>query len=266
MFKIKLTLLLFSFLFLQNSVFSQNAVKISGCVKYSVIYAGKSINPKPTISNLYFSNNESVDINKRETVNDGNIQKKDNGFQLTLPYGDSLGDQVYRNISNNTIITRTPKNAISEAFIVNEKWTEITWEISKKTKKIGNYNATLATGSFRGRVYKAWFTYEIPTPFGPWKLHGLPGLILEAEDAEKLVTFNLLEIKIPYDTSLFLNIPTADIILTHKEEVYRNDNFHILLAKKMNSRARKGTKVTPVPNNDGRKYKREKTYEWEKEE
>jgi GLPGLI family protein len=251
---------------LHNSVFSQKIPKISGNIKYSVIYTGKSVNPKPTISNLYFSIEECIDINKRETVNEGNVQKKDNGIQLTLPYGDSLGDQVYRNISNNTIVTRTPKNAISEAFIVHEKWTEIIWEISKKTKKIGNYNATLATGSFRGRVYKVWFTYEIPVPFGPWKLHGLPGLILEAEDNEKLVRFNLLEIKIPYDTSQFLNIPTADHIITHEEEVYRNDNFHILLAKKMNSRARKGTKVTPVPNNDGRKYKREKTYEWETEE
>ena len=38
----------------------------------------------------------------------------------------------------------------------------------------------MATTHFRGRDWKVWFSEEIPLPLGPWKLGGLPGLILAA--------------------------------------------------------------------------------------
>lgn len=51
------------------------------------------------------------------------------------------------------------------------------WEITSETKTIQNftcYKATTANGSVT-----AWFAPEIPTPFGPEKYFGLPGLILQ---------------------------------------------------------------------------------------
>ena len=43
--------------------------------------------------------------------------------------------------------------------------------------------------NFRGRTYEAWFTTEIPVKDGPWKFHGLPGLILEVYDIQKHYSF-----------------------------------------------------------------------------
>jgi GLPGLI family protein len=56
------------------------------------------------------------------------------------------------------------------------------WKILSETQKIGNYTAQKATTSFGGRDWVAWFTTDLPFPDGPYKFHGLPGLIVKLED------------------------------------------------------------------------------------
>lgn len=57
------------------------------------------------------------------------------------------------------------------------------WELHPDTTTILSYSCQKATCRFKGRDYEAWFTLEIPRSEGPWKLQGLPGLILRAEDS-----------------------------------------------------------------------------------
>ena len=58
------------------------------------------------------------------------------------------------------------------------------WEVSSETATILNYLCYKAFCRFKGRDYTVWFTPEIPRSEGPWKLGGLPGLILQAEDSQ----------------------------------------------------------------------------------
>lgn len=54
------------------------------------------------------------------------------------------------------------------------------WKFSDETKKIGEYNCQKATLDLHGRKNVIWFTTEVPISFGPMRLNGLPGMVIEA--------------------------------------------------------------------------------------
>ena len=62
-------------------------------------------------------------------------------------------------------------------------------------QEILGYTCQKATCHFRGRNYVAWFAPDIPVRQGPWKLGGLPGLILKAHDTDSLYTFEAVKVE-----------------------------------------------------------------------
>lgn len=71
----------------------------------------------------------------------------------------------------------------SYSFKCEESFSDIRWEVGDSTKNVLGYECMEATTDYHGRSWTVWFAPEIPTIDGPWKLCGLPGLILEAGDA-----------------------------------------------------------------------------------
>ena len=63
------------------------------------------------------------------------------------------------------------------------------WTLHPDTMTILSYSCQKATCRFKGRDYTAWYTMEVPVSDGPWKLHGLPGLIIKAEDRQGHYSF-----------------------------------------------------------------------------
>ncbi|WP_312343135.1 GLPGLI family protein [Chryseobacterium binzhouense] len=84
------------------------------------------------------------------------------------------------------------------------------WKIISENQKIGEWNAQKAEAYFAGRHWIAWFTTEIPIQDGPYKFHGLPGLIVKIEDQTKSHQFTLRAIK---------SIGSAPIILNFNKEI-----------------------------------------------
>jgi len=81
------------------------------------------------------------------------------------------------------------KESIMTTYLIDEPFPTIQWKISTDTMTIRNLSCQKATGHFKGRDYTAWFCAELPYRSGPWKLNGLPGLIVEAYDTKKEVEF-----------------------------------------------------------------------------
>lgn len=69
------------------------------------------------------------------------------------------------------------------------------WKIEKETDKILGFSAQKATLDFGGRKWVAWFTNEIQYSDGPYKFHGLPGLIVKIEDTKGNYSWVLSGIK-----------------------------------------------------------------------
>ncbi len=58
------------------------------------------------------------------------------------------------------------------------------WKLVDEKKKLGTITVQKATTSWGGRNWVAWFAPEIPIQEGPYKFHGLPGLIVELSDTK----------------------------------------------------------------------------------
>jgi GLPGLI family protein len=102
-------------------------------------------------------------------------------------------------------------------YLIDEAMPAINWNMTAETKKIQELNCQKATATFRGRTYSAWFTNQLPYSNGPWKLGGLPGLILEAYDDEKQVVFRFENFENVGHRHIPISIPPDVIVATEKE-------------------------------------------------
>nr|WP_315031063.1 GLPGLI family protein [uncultured Chryseobacterium sp.] len=67
------------------------------------------------------------------------------------------------------------------------------WNITDSIKTSNNLSLQKATTRFGGRNWIAWFSKDIPIPYGPYKFNGLPGLIMELYDTRKDYCFKVIK-------------------------------------------------------------------------
>ncbi len=122
-----------------------------------------------------------------------------NVFQMVESRG-LAATEIFKNFKTKkeTIIT----NLRTQVSIYDEEIPALNWNITNESMVILSYTCKKATTTFLGRQYEAWFTPDIPIDNGPWKLGGLPGLILKANDVQNYYIFECtgiesLKTKIP---------------------------------------------------------------------
>jgi hypothetical protein len=78
--------------------------------------------------------------------------------------------------------------------------------------------AQKATTDFGGRKWVAWFTNEIQFQDGPYKFHGLPGLILNIEDEKGDHVFRFVELKkMPQKVVIFPETKEDELLITKEK-------------------------------------------------
>lgn len=90
---------------------------------------------------------------------------------------------VYMNYPSEGVLTGTAQ--VFKRHYYEEPIEDMSWRLLSDTMTIVGYPCRSAECDFRGRTWRVWYAPDIAVDAGPWKLHGLPGLILLAEDASK---------------------------------------------------------------------------------
>ena len=107
-------------------------------------------------------------------------ETRDEGAMKSVVYQTFL--YIFRSTPDDTM-TVYDKAGSLEYGVYTEPLGEIQWEISDSTKTVLGYDCVMATANYHGRDWTAWFAPDIPLQEGPWKLTGLPGLILETSES-----------------------------------------------------------------------------------
>ena len=142
----------------------------------------------------YFVKSQEIQdsINRRGSVSLDMVSK------AIAPYDDGQPNFVYKHIPAEGKLTFTTYHV--DWFKYSEPIPALQWKIEGKDSVIAGYHCQAATTSLRGRQWRAWFTLDIPVSDGPWKLCGLPGLILRATDEQGYFDFDctgITSIEIP---------------------------------------------------------------------
>lgn len=182
---------------------AQSPEKILGTVKYQFINKWEKKEYKAT---LHFNKHESVFFYGR--TQDGSEKREWREVEPNVTVAeiaDAEGWTNYIDYKNQKIISR---DLIWNKFVIIEEATpKLDWKIADNQKTISQFSCIEATCTFRGRTYHAWFTMDVPMGVGPWKLTGLPGLIVEAYDEEKEYQYRLESINMPTTENSLIEAP-----------------------------------------------------------
>lgn len=106
------------------------------------------------------------------------------------------------------------------------------WQLTGDRQTILNYPCLSATTVFRGRQYTAYYTTKLPVADGPWKLGGLPGLIMTAKSTDGYIEWKATSVSsgkvAPIDIAarrLKKNLSWQEYVAKFKQDVLKYTKY-----------------------------------------
>lgn len=108
-----------------------------------------------------------------------------------------------------------------ELYTYEEPKAELNWKMEMRDTTILGYKCQAATAELRGRTWHVWYAEDIPISDGPWKLWGLPGLIMKAEESEGIYSFSCIGIENGNEEPISIN--KKNVIKSTPKEIQKLD-------------------------------------------
>ena len=240
----------FVFVFLHSFIFSQN--KTSAVIEYKII--NNTDLPSTMQPVLFVDGTTTIYLLSFKTKK--YLNEQDAGPEYEFP------DWNYTKIDHKLHDVLFFSGFGGNRYLIKDK-VAFNWKISEESKTIGGYQCLKATTTFRGRNWEAWFAPELGMSYGPWKFHGLPGLIMEVYDDTQTFTWRVE--KIEYKESDIFSRDFNTLVKTKNAEPisYRQfledqQEFHENATAERN-RKNNTSKTAP----EIRRFGYEIAYEWE---
>ena len=190
------------------SAFAQKAKENNAVIEYR-IHNNTDI-PNSLNASLFVNKGVTIYLPKYSTqVNDNQTEERKQNKRI-------IPDWRYLKIDHKKKEILSFETLGFNLVLVKDDYNNLKWNITEEKKAIGNYQCTKATTSYRGMDWIVWFTPDIALPYGPWKLHGLPGLIIEAHDAGEKFTW-VVE-KIEYKRDAIFDKEFVSLVETSNKE------------------------------------------------
>lgn len=178
----KLSFLILIFFLIANYTYSQNQGKI--------FYKKINVDGKMNTSILIYDEHESFFY----TILDKAITKpfRDEYGTLVQPSNtiDSIANKrlfnYYDMKKNKFYLNNINKN---QEILMSITPNNDEWMLTDETKQIGDFKCFMAYKIINEKKYFAWFTEQLPLPYGPIAINGLKGVILELYNEDKTVFF-----------------------------------------------------------------------------
>lgn len=156
---------------------------------------------------LLFNRTNSLYIQNAAPKRDSSFSISDSPISVS---GDKEGFPIYKYHQKHQLFSKIPcRQSPKKHCVVRDTFGDIEWMLYPEHKRFGTYDCRRAMGKFRGREYEAWYAPEIPVPSGPFKLGGLPGLILEATSLDGKVKFMFEGLEISPNISATIRFPSG---------------------------------------------------------
>lgn len=213
-----------------TSLFAQKAVKIEYDYHFYTVKGYETNRPMILTTSTSRSKFYNHDTNRIDSAY--NSPEKKAAFDAYVnstvwskddPYPARWEKMYVEKDRNKNVMTVYDTVAGEDRFYYNEPLAGICWEMKDSTETILGYECQIAECDYHGRHWTVWFTPELPIPDGPWKLNGLPGLILRAQEDSGQYEFTAVgienygkEIEPVYQKFLYEKIDRKELLRTKR--------------------------------------------------